>query len=55
MTTQPDATAAAAAQAGARQRRPIAADDNYVDAERVVDYLSDNRFPVNRVAIIGSI
>ena len=37
------------------QRRPIAAYDNYVDAERVVDHLSDNGFPVNCIAIIGSI
>jgi len=54
MTTQPDAPAASAGQAGGRPRRPIAAFDNYGDAERVVDYLSDNGFPVNRVAIIGS-
>jgi hypothetical protein len=36
-----------------RQRRPIAAFDNYADAERAVDRLSDLRFPVERVAIIG--
>jgi hypothetical protein len=36
-----------------RQRRPIAVFDNYADAERAVDHLSDQRFPVERVAIIG--
>jgi len=36
-----------------RQRRPIAVFDNYADAERAVDRLSDLRFPVERVAIIG--
>lgn len=34
-------------------RRVIATFDNYADAERAVDYLSDRRFQVNRVAIIG--
>jgi len=37
----------------ARQRRPIAVFDNYADAERAVDRLSDLGFPVERVAIIG--
>jgi uncharacterized membrane protein len=36
-----------------RQRRPIAVFDNYADAERAVDRLSDLGFPVERVAIIG--
>jgi hypothetical protein len=36
-----------------RQRRPIAVFDNYADAERAVDRLSDSGFPVDRVAIIG--
>ena len=31
----------------------IATFDNYADAERAVDYLSDQRFEVNRVAIVG--
>jgi len=31
----------------------IATFDNYADAERLVDYLSDQRFEVNRVAIVG--
>ena len=34
-------------------RQVIATFDNYADAERAVDYLSDQRFPVNRVAIVG--
>lgn len=36
-----------------RHRRPIAVFDNYADAERAVDRLSDLRFPVERVAIVG--
>jgi hypothetical protein len=36
-----------------RQRRSIAVFDNYADAEHAVDRLSDLRFPVERVAIIG--
>ena len=38
----------------ASQRRPIGAYETYSEAERAVDYLSDNGFPVQRVAIIGS-
>lgn len=34
-------------------RRVIATFDNYADAERAVDYLSDQRFEVDKVAIIG--
>jgi hypothetical protein len=34
-------------------RQVIATFDNYADAERVVDYLSDRGFEVNRVAIVG--
>ena len=36
------------------ERRPVAAYDSYREAERAVDYLSDNGFPVERVAIVGS-
>lgn len=36
-----------------RHRRPIAVFDNYAAAERAVDQLSDLRFPVARVAIVG--
>src|SRR5260370_35356251 len=34
-------------------RQVIATFDNSADAERAVDYLSDQRFEVNRVAIVG--
>jgi hypothetical protein len=34
-------------------RQVIATFDNYGDAERVVDHLSDRGFEVNRVAIVG--
>ena len=34
-------------------RQVIATFDNYADAERAVDYLSDQRFEVNSVAIVG--
>ena len=34
-------------------RQVIATFDNYADAERAVDYLSDQRFEVNQVAIVG--
>jgi hypothetical protein len=34
-------------------RRVIATFDSYGEAERAVDYLSDRRFPVERVAIVG--
>jgi hypothetical protein len=37
----------------APRRRSIAVFDNYADAERAVDRLSDLRFPVERVAIVG--
>ncbi|MFG2888026.1 general stress protein [Streptomyces sp. NPDC048248] len=33
--------------------RPIASYPTYAEAERAVDYLSDQGFPVRRVAIIG--
>ena len=67
MTAQPGATAPpphhssgqhssqerAPEQRTASQRRPIGAYETYSEAERAVDYLSDNGFPVERVAIIG--
>src|SRR6202022_3814274 len=34
-------------------RQVIATFDNYADAERAVDYLSDQRFEVTRVALVG--
>jgi heat induced stress protein YflT len=58
MTTQPGATASSHTdnQHGGTGtgRRPIAEYHSYSAAERAVDYLSDNGFPVSRVAIIGS-
>ena len=35
-------------------RRVVASYDTYEEAERAVDQLSDNEFPVERVAIIGT-
>ena len=35
-------------------RRVVATYDSYADAERAVDFLSDEGFPVERVAIVGS-
>jgi len=37
-----------------RSRRTIASFDNYNDAQRAVDRLSDEGFPVERVSIVGS-
>ncbi|WP_328453164.1 general stress protein [Amycolatopsis sp. NBC_00438] len=58
MTAQPGATAPPPRHTSdpraAEQRRPIGTYENYSEAERAVDYLSDNGFPVERVAIIGS-
>jgi len=54
MAAQQGATAPASAQTGGDHRRQIAIYANYGDAERAVDYLSDNGFPVQRVAIVGS-
>ncbi|MFF4231834.1 general stress protein [Streptomyces sp. NPDC001820] len=36
-----------------RNRRTIASYATYAEAERAVDYLSDQGFPVERVAVIG--
>ena len=55
MIGQPGAGAPMSQSAGShRQRRTIASYETYSEAERAVDYLSDNKFPVARVAIIGS-
>jgi hypothetical protein len=35
-------------------RTTVATYDNYLEAERAVDYLSDNDFPVERTAIVGT-
>jgi hypothetical protein len=34
-------------------RRVVAAFDRYEEAERAVDFLADNKFPVERVSIVG--
>ena len=44
---------AAAVRTNEPARQVIATFDNYADAERAVDYLSDQRFDVARVAIVG--
>ncbi|MBO0871755.1 MAG: glycine zipper family protein [Pseudonocardia sp.] len=36
-----------------QSRRPVASFDTYGEAERAVDYLSDQHFPVERTAIVG--
>src|SRR3954447_2059498 len=41
------------APSAATARRPIASFPSYAEAERVVDYLSDNEFPVERVQVVG--
>jgi uncharacterized membrane protein len=41
-------------EAGARgPRRIVASYDSYAEAQRAVDYLSDERFPVERVSIVA--
>jgi hypothetical protein len=52
MTTHPT-TVAAAVRLHQPARQVIATFDNYADAERAVDYLADQRFEVDRVAIVG--
>ena len=52
MAVQPTATASAV-RLHQPARQVIATFDNYADAERAVDYLSDRRFEVDRVAIVG--
>ncbi len=34
-------------------RRVIASYDSYAEAQRAVDYLSDNSFPVERLSIVA--
>jgi hypothetical protein len=54
MSTEPIPDTPSPARRRGDERRPIAAYDTYREAERAVDYLSDNGFPVRRVAIVGS-
>jgi hypothetical protein len=44
----------AASQPAPAARRAVASYSNYRDAERAVDWLSDQGFPVERVAIVGT-
>jgi hypothetical protein len=37
----------------AAERRSIASYDSYAEAQRAVDHLSDSKFPVERVTIVG--
>ena len=54
MSEQPGARAAGGDGAStSAPRQTIATFDDYPDAERAVDYLSDRGFPVERVAIVG--
>lgn len=43
----------AATQTGASSRVVLGEFSSYADAQRVVDYLADRRFPVHRVTIVG--
>jgi hypothetical protein len=47
------AARADSAPARTQARRAIVSYDSYRDAERAVDYLADQRFPVQRVQIVG--
>jgi heat induced stress protein YflT len=49
-------SAAAGTEAGAAPRSTvtIATYQNYADAQRLVDYLSDNQFPVQHASIVGT-
>jgi membrane protein required for beta-lactamase induction len=49
-----DASSAAQPPARPGSRRVVASYSNYRDAERAVDWLSDQGFAVERVAIVGS-
>ncbi len=42
------------ARIGTRSRRTIVSFDDYADAQRAVDRLSDEGFPVERVTIVGT-
>ena len=54
MTEQADGPRAGRDRAVIEQpRRVVASYSSYRDAERAVDFLSDRRFPVQRVAIVG--
>jgi hypothetical protein len=52
-TKTPQFTDRAARPATPPRRTTVAVYDNYPDAERAIDYLSDHDFPVERTAIVG--
>jgi hypothetical protein len=39
--------------ANASDRRPVGSYESYAEAQRAVDHLSDSKFPVERVTIVG--
>ena len=49
-----EATTPSAPTPGPPARTTVATYDNYRDAERAVDFLSDKGFPVQRAAIVGT-
>jgi hypothetical protein len=49
-----NASGAAASRADVQPRRAVATFEAYADAQRAVDWLSDQGFPVERVAIVGT-
>ena len=51
--TEQSTAATSAVRPNEPARQVIATFDDYADAERAVDYLSDQRFEVNRLAIVG--
>src|SRR2546423_12865590 len=51
--TSEKVTVSRAPMVGKAVRRQVAVFDDYADAERAVDYLSDVGFPVQKVAIVG--
>jgi hypothetical protein len=51
--TSAKVTVSTAPMVGQAVRRQVAVFDDYADAERVVDHLSDVGFPVQKVAIVG--
>ncbi|MDT5132939.1 MAG: hypothetical protein QOE41_2250 [Mycobacterium sp.] len=50
---EPTSVATSAVRPNQPARQVIASFDNYADAERAVDYLADQHFEVQRVAIVG--
>lgn len=51
--TQPSGTVGSVSESARPGTRTVATFTTYGDAERAVDYLSDQKFPVEKVAIVG--